>query len=288
MIQLAPERWFNYILVQCADEYRDEHLNVGVLVYDPLSQELAPKFEPDLERVERVLPHVKVAHLRMLMNSTSASARRHVDDEAVQQLAAAHMEWRNLLRASTLRSILGRDLETVATDLFNRYVRVHSRSGAPMLPAISTPASQFSSALVVRSLRARLNRHGLAKGDGYQENAQLTGFTRNHVPVPVWYPLQVKQTTYMDGLQIHEDPARDYDLARLAAQKVEQTLRSMPESRIALAIRDPGASSLGEKVESIIYGDGQVGGAGPVIFRYSDTNDLDGWMAELFRQPSLL
>jgi hypothetical protein len=286
MIKRADGRWFSYILVKCADEYRDEHLNVGVLVYDSASQEFVSRFEPDLERVERVLPHVRVGHLRMLMNSTFASVRQPYDGDGIDLLASAQSEWRNVLRASDLRSVLGHDAEQVADDLFNRYVRIHSEAGRPMLPAISTPASTFSSRIVVRSLRTRLVRAGVSR-NSYSENAQLTGLTRTSIPVPVWYPLQVRVHTFMDGLEIHDDPSRDYDLARLAAQKVEQTLRSMPSSRIAVAIKDPGGSSLGEKVESIIESDGEVAGARPIVFRYSDTSELDPWMAELFRQQTV-
>lgn len=285
MIKRAEDRWFSYILVRCADEYRDEHLNVGVLVYDPVSQAFIPRFEPNLERIERVLPHVRVAHLRMLMNSTSASMHQKYDGDGVMMLASANSEWQNLLRASTVRTVLGSYADQVADDLFNRYVRIQTAE-RPVLPA-GPAAAAFSSRVVVRSLRSRLPKAGV-KPESVAENAQLTGLTKTAIPVPVWFPLQVRISTYMDGVEIHEDPARDYDLARLAAQKVEQTLRAMPSSRVAVAIRDPGSTSLGEKVESIIEGDGQVDGAKPIVFRYSDASELDSWVTEMFRQPTLL
>jgi hypothetical protein len=285
MIAPAPERFFSYVLVQCADEVREELLNVGVLVFDPQTNELLPRFEKNLERIERVLRNVRIKHLRAVMNSTSASLPRVIDRDAIELLESAHSDWQNLLRASSLRSIAGTSADRVADDLFDRYVRVHSTR--QQLKASSPTMWQFSSRRVVNSVRTRLERSGLKPDEDFSENAELIGYTRGRVPVPVWYPLQVTRTTLVDGLAMQEDPAHDYDLARLAAQKVEQTLRSNPQSRIAVVVRDPGSSSLGEKVQSIIADDGRIGEAVPIVFRYSQPDDLDDLVRELFEQRSL-
>ncbi|MFL5385188.1 MAG: DUF3037 domain-containing protein [Longimicrobiaceae bacterium] len=289
MIAPARERFFSYVLVRAADEMRGEHLNIGVLVYDPISGELFPKFDPNLERVERTLPGVRLAHLRSLVNSTSASMPRHVGSDGVELLSNAHERWSNALRASPLRSILGRDLYETAEDLFERYVLVQVKESATDL-SIGSPlgGSRFSDGIAVRSLRVRLQHAQLRRGRDFTENAQITGFTKNQIAVPVWFPLQVRHTIFMDGVAVHGDPARDYDLARLAAQKVEQTLRAMPSAKVTVAVRDPEDSRLGVDVTEIILGEGNVNGVGPAVLRYSDARDLDSWVAELVRQPVLM
>jgi hypothetical protein len=289
MIAPAAERFFSYVIVQCADEVREELLNVGVLVFDPLTHQLLPRFEQSLDRIDRILPHVRVKHLRALMGSTSASLPRIADSgDVIAKLETAHVEWQNLLRASTLRSVAGFSAEDVADALFDRYVRIHAPARSISSAGLSNTASwQFSSRRVVGSVRTRLERAGLKPEEDFLENAQFTGQTRGGIPVPVWYPLQVTRTTLLDGIAMKGDEAHDYDLGRLAAQKVEQTLRSMPESRVAVVVRDGGDSSLGEKVESIIADDGSVGNASPIVFRYSQPSDLDEWVRGLFEQRLL-
>ncbi|HVG46107.1 MAG TPA: DUF3037 domain-containing protein, partial [Longimicrobium sp.] len=282
MIAPARERFFSYVLVRAADEMRGEHLNIGVLVYDPVSGELFPKFDPDLQRVEATLPGVRLSHLRSLVNSTSASMVRRLDRNGVEMLSEAHERWANVLRASPLRSILGSDLYQTAEALFERYVLVQLKESSDDFGVPPPPgSSRFSDGIAVRSLRVRLERAKLKRGRDFFQNARLTGLTKNEIAVPVWFPLQVRHTIFMDGLAIHGDPARDFDLARLAAQKAEQTLRAIPSATVTVAVRDLGGSSLGEDVTAIIEGDGQVGDVGPQVIRYSDAGDLDSWVADL-------
>lgn len=287
MIRMAQDQWFSYILVQCADERRDECLNVGVLVYDSRTNEVLPRFELNLERIERALPNVTVSHLRTLLNNAASTVRHQLAVDGAGALAEAHATWRNLLRASPVRTFRAQSAEAALDSAFRRFVAIKHPRSVVDTGSAHPPISRFTDGRVVRSVRARLDKAGLREGRDYLENAQVTGFTRSAFPIPVWYPLQVQHTLFIDGIRLHDDLVRDFDVARLAAQKAEQTLR-IPESRVVLAIRDGNSEEVGAKVAEIIESDGRVGERGPMVYRHSDPDELDQFVRELVGQPSMV
>lgn len=187
------------------------------------------------------------------------------------------MEWNGTVRLSHVRSILSDNIQEAAERLFARYIHSAREPVAAYTAPHEAPAGSdpLSSRVVVRSLETRLRRYGLDPGQDYTMGAKLTGLTRSELRVPVWYPLQVFNDIYLDGIEVKEDETRTLDIARSIAQKVESTFRALEQAFVTVAVRDPERSSVGDWVEGIIRGDGSMNGSTPSVVRYADPKELD-------------
>src|SRR2546428_517105 len=102
---MPDRKYLTYSLIRCADDRRDEALNVGVIVLDPSTRAIEVRTAIDLGRVKRALPDVKIDHLRDLLRglpeyfSTRAS---ELDPESLNRLSA---EWSNGVRLSGTRTV---------------------------------------------------------------------------------------------------------------------------------------------------------------------------------------
>lgn len=273
---MDTERFFSYAIIKCADDARDEALNVGVLAFDSLTSEVALRATTDYTRIEDCLPGVSVRHVQSLLAAAKQNLPDIVRESGVEALARAHDEWTSTLRISAVRSILGYELSSVTDQLFARYITVQ-RAPRPA-PVRGVPHT----ARVIRSVRTRLQRLGYEPGKDFRENAEIEGKTRSDYSVPVWYPLQVKDLIMVDAMEIHAmDERRTLDDARLIAQKVEQTLRANGATPIAVILKAAGAPELGEAAREIISSEGQVTRAGAHVYTYESGAELDAVARQL-------
>jgi hypothetical protein len=132
---MSPRKYLTYSLIRCADELRDEALNVGVLVLDPLSQNVSVRVTDDLSRVRRALPNVPVDHLSEYLEGLAAFFHERTEGLTPEGLHTLIAEWGNGVRLSGARTIAGEEASDVAEDLFERFVEV------PQLAAFSTDSS---------------------------------------------------------------------------------------------------------------------------------------------------
>lgn len=275
---MNEKRFFSYVIVKCADEQRDEALNVGLIVFDPHTQHAVFRAADDLLRIERTLPGVAVAHVEQVLTRAFRVIPQQVIEGGLQALQRIHEEWQNTLRSSRVRSIRGAHIEAVADDLFTRYIAVPSRPPREVQPT----NREITSRVVVRSLESQLKQRKLQEDKDFTFNARLFGATSSNAKVPVHFPLRVHQFTLLDGLNVNlSNELLTLDFARSIAQKVEETFRAREEYRIGVAIRDRFDSPTGAYAEEIISSEGRLNGFGPVVKRYSDPEELQDFLDEM-------
>src|SRR4051812_37782670 len=119
---MTTRKYLSYALIRAADDLREESLNVGVLVLDPLSQELGIRVTDDLSRVKRALPNVEINHLQAYLDGLPDFFKEQVEHLTPERLGKMASEWGNGVRLSGLRSVVGDEAQGVVDDLFLRYV----------------------------------------------------------------------------------------------------------------------------------------------------------------------
>lgn len=274
---MTRERYINYAIIKCADDQRDEALNVGLIVYDPSTEDVALRITNDFRRVESTLPNVPVRHAQLLLENAYESVREAIRESGVDALTRAHQEWTSVLRFSRVRSILAVDAGVAADNLFSRYVELHLHSASDT----AAPRRRRGSR-VVRSVRTRLQRLGYEPVRDFTENAQIEGKTRSDLSVPVWYPLRLKDVILVDAMETHDSNERKtLDDARLIAQKIEQTLRATASSAISVIVRSREGNELGKMAREIISSEGAFNGTQPKVYTYSAAGELDTIAREL-------
>lgn len=278
------ERHLSYALLKCADEERDEALNVGLVLFD--DGKVVARVVESLTRIERTLPNVPIAHVRLLLTNAVDHLQASLRSAGIEALMLAHQEWNNTLRISRVRSILAESADEAADMLFERYVA----APLPAIPATpDTPSSsgadagphRLSSKLVVRSLTSRLRQRRLQEGQHYRLGARFTGFTRSNVPVPVFFPIEAFGFIYFDGIDVNPaEEDRTLDIARAMTQKAEETFRAQDRAMVSIAVKDTEGSRLGAQVEEIIEGAEHIRGHVPLVRRYSNVSELDALLKQ--------
>lgn len=269
-LAMPSRKYLTYALIRCADDRRDESLNVGVLVLDALAGEVAVRTTNDLSRVKRALPDVKIDHLRDYLSGLPEFFRGRVGEltpEGLNQMAA---EWNNGVRMSPTRTISAADAGAAAEDLFARCVQVNEPVAiAEMAPP---PAQAGSSWRTVKSVVSRLRKRGFELGEDYETDAKVMGRTAKETPVPVWFPLRVGHHMLIDSMDVKpKEERRTIDNARLIASKTDEVLRANGHS-VSVVIRGGPSEELNELVASLLLEEGAVGSRGPALHWYSEVD----------------
>lgn len=278
MIQVA-EHYYGYLLIRCADEERDEELNVGILAFDADSGRVECRISPSLERVERNLPNVPIAHVRALLQQAQESASELLTDAGVEGLVALARNPRGTLRFSPVRSMAGGLLEHTADLLLRRYVEMPPEAQKAVAGATtgSEPsAGEITSRRVIGAVETRLDRHRLP----YKSGVTLIAHTKSALELPIWFPLQVGADIYIDGLEVKQDQARTLERSRAIAQKVLEAHRAEPQSLVNVLIRDPWMGDDGSLAEAIVSEGAQTAGRTLTVRRYSKVEEIDVWMKD--------
>lgn len=277
---MSRERYFSYAIVRCADEQRDEALNVGVIVYDADSQQVTVRFADNLTRVRRTLPGVSVPHLRVVLAGVEDHLQRLILKEGPRALSCAHHQWQNVLRISPVRSLLATNIHDVSQALYRRYVAAPERlkhGTATSEPTRSAPTSMR----LVRSLAVRLRRRGVDPVDMVPD-AEVQGLTSSGIRVPVWFPLALRTQLFFDAIDIKTTDERGaFDAARLMGQKAEETLRARAGSVVSVTVRESHPSGLGERISKVIEHEGAVGGVRPLVHLIHSVDELDAVVSDL-------
>lgn len=292
MIQLR-ERAFGYFLIQCADEERGELLNVGVVAYDPEPGRVECRVAGSLDRVQKTLPNVPVAHVRLMLENAQEAAERALRGGGVDGLAALSENPRGTLRFTPLRSIRATHLEWVADELLLRYVEMPNRKGeASQSVAAAGPVpfggegSEATSRRVISAVETRLRRYRFSEGSDYERGVTVRARLAGSV-VPIWFPLRFKRTHFLDAIEVRSDLNRTLDHARAVAQKIQEARSVLPQARVNVLIRDPGLEDDGRLAQAVLQD--SAGGAEDYLSvdRYSGLGELDVWM-ERTLQPLLM
>jgi hypothetical protein len=280
MIQL-PERHFGYFLVQCADEERDESLNVGVVVFDAEGQHVRCRIADSLDRIERTLPNVPVPHVRAILSGAEEHATEALSRFGVEGLAELTEKQRfGTVRFSPLRSILARHIDQVSRELLQRYVEVPPRySGARDASGGSDQAGQYTSRRVISAVETRLQRLRLVPGSDYKRDVTLFTNSESALKIPVWFPIVVGDRLFLDGLDIKPDLNRTLDGSRAIAQKLLEAHRAKENAQLTVFIRDPEMGKTGDLAEAVIH-DALAGEEYATVRRYSRPDDLDASVPE--------
>lgn len=269
--------FYSYALVRCADAKRDEHLNVGVVVVDQEGKTVLWRFDKDLKRVAAAFPTLPVQHVRSALGEAGEAFERMVMSDGIRSLEDAGTQWQNLLRVSPVRSIRAEDAGAALLQTFMRYV-------APPKDPLSADAvdrpprtTTYTSGALVRSMKVRLKRRGLLEWEHYEVDAQIQGYTRDQRPVPVWYPIKVKDSKLFDAFEA-SDAARQtaWDAARLMSQKSQETLRDEGRYSVTVTIRGRGRKSeLPYELAALLQEEGAVNGYRPTVDVIRDVDELD-------------
>ena len=285
---MQPERFFSYILIQCRDQERDESLNVGLVLFDAEQQTVAYRVTESFDRVQRTLPGVPVTHVRALLQNAADSVQRTVPALGVDGLTRAQEEWRGVIRASGLRTVLASNAERAADDLYNQYVAIPKPAPTEKQATEARPVEQVTARFVANGIRRRLVRNGLKEQRDFFSNVKTVGLTRGDMRVPVRYPIRLYQRLYIEAVDVKPDEEQSLNIARAVAQKTEETLRANPDVQITVAVRDARFGHVGEMVAGIINGDGKLDGHGPTVARFSVFDELDEFVkATMSIQPDL-
>lgn len=284
---MASRNYLTYSLIRCADDRRDEALNVGVLVLDSEARRIAVRIAGDLGRVRRALPNVRIEHLEeYLKGLPDLFARRapELTPEGLNELAA---EWSNGVRLSGTRTISGDSAEAAADALFARCVALDQppEEGLAVPPEVSMMAA--SSKRTIRSVVSRLRKRGFEPGEDFETDAKVIGLTAKDTAVPVWFPVRVRGHMLIDSLEVRpKDERRTIDDARLIAAKTDEVLRVNGHS-VAVVIREGPSDLLNELVSSLLLEEGAVGSREPSLHWY---RDLDRFVSNIpkgqFELPS--
>lgn len=287
MIQIA-ERYFGYLLVRCADEERDEELNVGVVVFDQERSKVECRFASSLDRVERNLPNVPLSHVRLLLEQAQETASDVLEEIGVEGLLALSHDPHGTIRFSSVRSISGKVLEHTAEDLLRRYVELPeplTQRGSTGSTSSDPHGNQVSSRRVISAVETRLKRRGLGEGREYHSNVILYGRTEGALRLPIRFPLRIGQRIYIDGLEVKTDLERTLERSRSIAQKVLEAHRAEETARINVLIRDPWMGDDGKLAEAIVSEGAEAAGDLLTVQRYSAPDEIDDWMKETL-QPA--
>jgi hypothetical protein len=273
---VTENRFITYSIIRCADEDRDEMLNVGILALDPEIGKVDVRTVADLNRVKRTLPNIPTGHLAEYLASLpeyfAASSARPFTPERLDQFVR---EWGNGVRLSMPRSVAAPNSAAAVEQLFQRHVQVgstvieQSDAGATALqPAVT-------SRRIVRQVITRLRRRGFRDKRDFVLDARVTGETRAATPVPVWFPLLVSRQLLVDSMEVKEgNEQRTIDGARLLASKSQEALRSKDKLDVAIVIGESQRRKLNEMVESVISDEGRTQGRAPRLFWQTEVDDL--------------
>jgi hypothetical protein len=281
---MLKEKYLNYALIQCADEERDESLNVGLVVFDADSGEVGYRLVDSFDRVHQTLPSIPVAHIRHVLSVAADHLATTLPEVGFEAFAASYRDTAGAVRVGRIRTLLSHSVEHAADDLYHRYVgmAVVGRKEPRRIESNSPQVAYdpVTSRRVIGTIRTRLRRRKLREGRDYRSDQSFFGLTKNHVQVPVFFPLEVGRTDaplrlYIDGIEVKADENRTLNDARALAQKSEETYRVLDRVRVVVAIRDNGDTETGQFAESIIAGDGAQGGLAPIVRRYTKPEELD-------------
>jgi hypothetical protein len=272
---MSPRKHLTYSLIRCADEQREECLNVGVLVLDAVSHNVSVRVTDDLSRVKRALPNVSVDHLAEYLEGLPAFFHERSEGLTPEGLKALIAEWGNGIRLSGVRTIAGEEAGNVAEDLFERFVEVpqvtaNANVSLDILPLIHAASSRYTA----RAVAARLRKRGFEAGRDFETDAKVIGRTARQTEVPVWFPLRVSRGLLIDAMDVrpHEE-RRTIDSARLIASKTDEVLRANGH-RVAVVVREGDDDHLNTLVRSLLIDEGTIGGRGPEVHSYSRIDDF--------------
>jgi hypothetical protein len=266
---MTPQKYLTYSLIRCADDRRDEALNVGVLVLDGAAGAVVVRTADDLGRVKRALPNTRIEHLRNLLTGLPAFFADRAPNLTPASLAELAAEWSNGIRLSGPRTIAAATADEAADALFTRCVRLEEPAEALM--AVPQAAVQTaSSGRNVKSIVSRLHKRGFEPGQDYETDAKVIGRTAKQTAVPVWFPLRVGRHMLIDSMDVKpREERRTIDNARLIAAKTDEVLRANGH-RVSVVIREGPSHELNELVQSLLLEEGAVGTRGPELHLYSD------------------
>jgi hypothetical protein len=266
---MPSRNYLTYSLIRCADDRRDEALNVGVIVLDSSIGAVAVRTTDDLGRLKRALPDLKFDHLKDLLRGLPeffADRAPTLTPEGLNDLAA---EWSNGIRLSGPRAFSAATAVEAADVLFSRCVDLQQsleEVGAALLP----PAQAASSWRNVKSVMSRLRKRGFEQGQDFETDAKVIGRTVKQTAVPVWFPLRVGRHMLIDSMDVKpKDERRTIDNARLIASKTDEVLRANGH-RVSVVIREGPDEGLNNLVRTLLLEEGAVDARGPELHLYSD------------------
>ncbi|MBA3342037.1 MAG: DUF3037 domain-containing protein [Gemmatimonadaceae bacterium] len=205
---MSPEQtYFRYIVAQYVHGRRDEKLNVGVIVHDPLRAMLRSQFDVStaIRRLRSVFPDVDTKAVRLYLNDLGSAILSHEGLNAVLEDPAAltkfRGEWQNSLQFTTVRSIPAATMNEALELLMRLYV-------------VEVPAELYRlpTALGVRYARERTRQAlktvlQLEEGVGYRPFREHRD-VRSHGKVlqhPVEFPFWVYERFLIDTISFRTD-----------------------------------------------------------------------------------
>ena len=120
--------YFRYIVAQYVHGRRDEKLNVGVVVHDPLRATLRSQFDTSsaIRRLRSVFPDVDSKGLRLYLNDLGAAILSHENLNAVLDnptaLATFRGQWQNSIQFTAVRSLPAASMQEAVELLMKLYV----------------------------------------------------------------------------------------------------------------------------------------------------------------------
>lgn len=124
---ITPSRYYLYSIAQYVHSRREERLNVGVVVFDPESGKIVPRFNPEhaTRRIKSLYPEVDRKGLELYLHSLSVSLERRsfeIGEKYNNPLDALAAEWQNILRLTPARPVSGRSADAAAQRLLSIYL----------------------------------------------------------------------------------------------------------------------------------------------------------------------
>jgi hypothetical protein len=218
-------QYFRYVVAQYAHSRRDERLNVGVIVHDPLRTTVRSYFDTTsaTRRIKHAFPDVDARGLTVFLRDlgeavlTNPGLNETLDQAGALSIFAA--EWRNAIQFTAVRSIPAPDITEAVARLSKLYVREipEELHDLPQIVGVRYAYTRTRQALRdVLQLEEGLNYNE------FREERVVTHAGKTH-RYDVTFPFFVYEQFVIDALSFRTRSFRDkFNVASGFLQRVEE------------------------------------------------------------------
>jgi hypothetical protein len=226
---MSEPRYFRYIVAQYVHSRREERLNVGVIVHDPVKAVVRSRFDTRTatRRIKNAFPDIDARGLTVFLKDLSEAVLTNPQLNAAvdKDDALAHFgdSWRNAIQFTPVRAMPAENI-TAALDALSRLYVAEIPTQLHQVPLIS--GIPYARDRTRQALRDVLH---LEEGVGYVEyrGEQLVTFRGRQRRLPIEFPFFVFDEFVIDTLSFRGDSYREkFNMAAGFADKVKMLRRS--------------------------------------------------------------
>jgi hypothetical protein len=207
----ADRTYFRYMIAQYVHSRREERLNVGAVVHDPLRATIKSKFDTAtaVRRIRSVFPDVDAKGVRIYLTDLSQALLAHepLNDALDQPTALSEFgtTWRNAIQFTPVRSIPAANIAAALDTLMRLYVAEIPKE---LHKAPSAIGVRFARERTKQALKTVLR---LDEGIGYTEfhEERSVWLKGKEWSYPIDFPFFVYDRYLIDTLSFKTDAVRE-------------------------------------------------------------------------------